>query len=319
MRMAFYGLLLVNLVVLAWSSWLAPAPAAPPAAAVQAASPAPRKILLANERPAASAVAAPLAADGTAGAGAVDAGGATGMPLADADPATDPANPAATATVPAAAAAALVPAVGDAASGAGAGSGSGAGNGAGTGTAAPVAARVTPVVATAPAVATPLAAASAKRCASMGPFDDAEMTAQALQMLKQDGYEPRQRSAKGAVPDSYMVVIRRLKGEADQARVVARLNRGGLDDAFAIPKLDDGYAVSVGLFSQSRRAERRAVAVGRMGFKAEIVERTRPGTVYWLDFDLKAPATGSADPFAKTADPNEKVQVVPCPANAGVG
>ena len=143
--------------------------------------------------------------------------------------------------------------------------------------------------------------------------------AQALQMLKQDGYEPRQRSAKGAVPDSYMVVIRRLKGEADQARVVARLNRGGLDDAFAIPKLDDGYAVSVGLFSQSRRAERRAVAVGRMGFKAEIVERTRPGTVYWLDFDLKAPATGSADPFAKTADPNEKVQVVPCPANAGVG
>ena len=316
MRMAFYGLLLVNLVVLAWSSWLAPAPAAPPAAAVQAASPAPRKILLANERPAASAVAAPLAADGTAGAGAVDAGGATGMPLADADPATDPANPAATATVPAAAAA-LVPAVGDAASGAGAGAGSG--SGAGTGTAAPVAARVTPVVATAPAVATPLAAASAKRCASMGPFDDAEMTAQALQMLKQDGYEPRQRSAKGAVPDSYMVVIRRLKGEADQARVVARLNRGGLDDAFAIPKLDDGYAVSVGLFSQSRRAERRAVAVGRMGFKAEIVERTRPGTVYWLDFDLKAPATGSADPFAKTADPNEKVQVVPCPANAGVG
>lgn len=307
MRMAFYGLLLVNLVVLAWSSWLAPSPAAPPAAVVQAAGPAPRKILLANERPVPVATAAPAPVDPAANAGAPEGqaeGDATVEAAAaspDAAAAPDTADPAVVAGTPAAASAALVPAVANAAAVTASGGAAGAGGG--------------PGVAPAPSAA----AAATKRCASMGPFADTDMTAQALQMLKQDGYEPRQRSAKGVVPDSYMVVIRRLKGEADQARVVARLNRGGLDDAFAIPKLDDGYAVSVGLFSQARRAERRAVAVGRMGFKAEIVERTRPGTVYWLDFDLKAPAAGSADPFAKTADPNEKVQVVPCPTSASVG
>jgi hypothetical protein len=153
----------------------------------------------------------------------------------------------------------------------------------------------------------------------MGPFTDLDLTAQATAMLKQDGYEPRQRPASGAVPDGYMVVIRRLKNEADQARVVGRLNRGGLDDAFAIPKLEDGYAVSVGLFTQLRRAERRGQVVDNMGFKSEIVERTRPGTVYWIDFDLKTPAAGAADPFTKAADPSQKVQVVPCPGSAAVG
>lgn len=166
------------------------------------------------------------------------------------------------------------------------------------------------------------AAVEARRCVSMGPFSELELTAQATAMLKQDGYEPRQRPANGPVPDGFMVMIGPLKGEADQARVVGRLNRGGLDDAFALPKLEDGYAVSVGLFSQRARAERRALAVERMGLKASIVERTRPGTVYWIDFDLKTAPAGSAgalDPMLKTPDPSQKWQVVPCPQPRPVG
>jgi hypothetical protein len=155
----------------------------------------------------------------------------------------------------------------------------------------------------------------------MGPFADLELIAQATAMLKQDGYEPRQRPARGPVPDGHMVMIGPLKGEADQVRVVGRLNRGGLDDAFALPKLEDGYAVSVGLFSQRARAERRVLAVERMGLKASVVDRTRPGTVYWVDFDLKTAAgdAGALDPLLKASDPSQKWQVVPCPPSRPVG
>ena len=175
------------------------------------------------------------------------------------------------------------------------------------------------------ATATPTSAAgaevSARRCVSMGPFTELESIAQATAMLKQDGYDPRQRPATGPVPDGYMVTIGQLKGAAEQERVVRRLNRGGLDDAFATPRLDDGYAVSAGLFTEQARAERRVLAVERMGLKATIVARTRPGTVYWIDFDLKTPAgeVGALDPLRKPPDPARKWEVVPCPEPQPVG
>jgi hypothetical protein len=164
-------------------------------------------------------------------------------------------------------------------------------------------------------------AADASACRSMGPFATAESVAQATEMLSRGGYEPRQRPAEGAVPDGYMVMIGPLGSEAAQARVIARLKRGALDDAFALPKLPEGYAVSVGLFSERGRAERRVLAVGRMGLEAGIVERTRPGTVYWLDFELKTPADepGELEPLLKAAAPSGQAEVVPCPEPRAVG
>jgi len=49
----------------------------------------------------------------------------------------------------------------------------------------------------------------------------------------------------------------------------------------------EGRRVSVGLFSKRERAERRAVAVKRMGLEPEIAERKFPGTVYWVDVGLR--------------------------------
>jgi hypothetical protein len=70
---------------------------------------------------------------------------------------------------------------------------------------------------------------------------------------------------------------------------VARLKRAGLPDAFALPRLDSGYAVSVGQFSQVTTAERRARVVANLGFEAEVVGRQRPGAVFWLDLTLDSP------------------------------
>jgi hypothetical protein len=293
MRIAFYGLLLANLGLFAAAQWFAPAQPASAPAATRAAAAVPgataRKILLASERPAAPA--APSTATLEAGSGSATAAGATE------DASSTPAEP-------------------SAAAGAGPDPAGQNPNGAPAATTIPVAATGT---------ALPQAGAAQaglRSCVSLGPFRELDIAAAATAMLKKDGYEPRQRPANGAVPDDYLVVVGGLRSETEQQRIVRRLNRGGLDDAFPLPKLDDGYAVSVGVFSEAKRAERRRLAVGRMGVESKVLERTRPGTVYWLDVDMKPAAPGAPDPAAawlKPGDPAQTLQVVACPQPGTVG
>jgi hypothetical protein len=61
------------------------------------------------------------------------------------------------------------------------------------------------VVAGSTAEAPAVAEADLRRCVSMGPFTGLDAAAEAAALLKQDGYEPRQRPAGGPVPDGYMV------------------------------------------------------------------------------------------------------------------
>ena len=46
---------------------------------------------------------------------------------------------------------------------------------------------------------------------------------------------------------------------------------------------DAGRRLSLGLYSERSRAERRVQAVRQAGLSAEIAERRLPGTLYWVD------------------------------------
>jgi hypothetical protein len=165
---------------------------------------------------------------------------------------------------------------------------------------------------------------TATRCVSVGPLTDLEAAARVTVLLAELGYSPRQRPADGLVPDGYLVLVSGLVGPEDQVRVQRRLERGGLTDAAALPAAPetsaaaDGasapgglYAVSAGLFSERRRAERRAEEVRRIGLTPTIEERRRKGTVYWLDLDLRNPAEPEALQQAGLGD--GQLQIVPCP------
>lgn len=164
-------------------------------------------------------------------------------------------------------------------------------------------------------------AAPPDRCVSLGAFASLDDVAQLTQLLKAAGREPRQRPADGMVPDGFMVVVEGLPTVAEQERVQRRLRRGGLEDAIALPRLDDTYSVSVGTFAEKRRAERRAAVVTKMGMKAGIEVRQRAGTVYWIDVDVAATATDVAGSI-KAALGNTPLasdwQELPCPAPPAV-
>ncbi len=179
-----------------------------------------------------------------------------------------------------------------------------------------------PSAAGASAAAAELTAAG--RCVSVGPLTDLETAARVTRVLTELGYTPRQRPADGLVPAGYIVLVSGLAGPEDQARVRRRLERGGLTDAAALPApvvapdaqaapADGGaYAVSAGLFSERRRAERRAEVVRQSGFTPTIEERRVPGTVYWLDLELRSPAAPEA--LQDAALGAGGLQVLPCPA-----
>lgn len=127
---------------------------------------------------------------------------------------------------------------------------------------------------------------SAGRCVSVGPFNDLTSAARGAALLRERGFTPRQRAEPGELWDGYWVYVGDLKSEADEAKVVKALARAGVDDAHAMPQGDEGLRVSVGLFTERARAQKRADAVKRLGYDAQIVDRKQPGTVYWVDMDL---------------------------------
>jgi len=164
------------------------------------------------------------------------------------------------------------------------------------------------------AVATAAEVPPAKRCVSVGPFNDLAQQTRAASLLQERGFTPQQRTEASDVRDGYWVYLGGLKSAADEAQALHSLQEAGITDAHAVPASDDGRRVSVGLFTERRRAERRARAVQHLGFSPDIVERHRSGTLYWIDLDLGT--SDAAVPTEGLAAPDQgesRIQVRVCP------
>jgi hypothetical protein len=150
------------------------------------------------------------------------------------------------------------------------------------------------------------------RCVSVGPFKDIDVAAKAAGALQARGFAPQQRGATGETADGYWVYIGGVTDAASADRIFKTLDRGGFKDARLMPESSEGRRISVGLFSERERAERRAKAVQRLGFNAAIEERT--GTVYWVDLILKTNDASVPIQDLLAADgANTRLSVQACP------
>jgi hypothetical protein len=117
--------------------------------------------------------------------------------------------------------------------------------------------------------------------------------------------------------DGFWVFVGGMKTEADTDKMLASLEHNGIKDALVMPATaTEGRRVSLGLFSERARAERRAETVKAMGIKAEVAERKLPGTLYWVDLATQ-PGMNTIplqDLFAEGV--SSKIAVQPCPAAA---
>lgn len=168
---------------------------------------------------------------------------------------------------------------------------------------------------TQPVISTP--AASSERCVSVGPFNDLAQAARGAALLRDRGFDPKQRAEQGELWEGYWVSVGGLRSPADEARLMRALDRAGIHDAHAMPDESGERRMSVGLFSERDRAEKRAQAVKKLGFAAEITERTQPGTVYWVDMDISAneravPTAG----LLSMDDSSSRLEIRVCPGAA---
>lgn len=169
------------------------------------------------------------------------------------------------------------------------------------------------------------------QCLSVGPFYDEPAAARAASLLRDKGLAPRQRSEQGEIPKGYWVYIGGLKTDRDVSQVLRVLEQSHVEDARPMPDTGDDHRVSVGLFTDRDRADRRAQSLQKLGLQPEVAERKVPGQVFWMDVALppgtSAPtapdfATVSADTTTATAPPPSSASqaaashpaVTPCPA-----
>ena len=152
-------------------------------------------------------------------------------------------------------------------------------------------------------------------CLSVGPFGDAGAGAQAAALLKTRGFEPRQRVEPGQASASYWVYVGGLS-QSDADGALAALERNGIADARVVPENGEaGRRLSLGIYSERGRAERRAEAVRQSGLKAEIAERRVSGTLYWVDVPAAPGVDAAAVQNVLTERTNSRVTVQPCPAS----
>jgi hypothetical protein len=125
-----------------------------------------------------------------------------------------------------------------------------------------------------------------KRCISVGPFRDVAEAAHAASTLRSGGYDPRQRVADGEVWAGVWVYLP-ITPSRSSDQMQAKLKAGGIDDALEMPGPNEGSVLSLGLYSDQKRAQTRISQAQALGFNPGIADRKRTGDVYWIDIDLK--------------------------------
>ena len=158
------------------------------------------------------------------------------------------------------------------------------------------------------------ASAGPGSCMSIGPFADIGSSARAAAVLKDKGFDPRQRAVAGETSDGFWVYVGGLTSDAQVETVRKDLVFHGITDAHAMA--DAGAAdrrVSVGLFSERAGADKRAKLVQKLGLKAEVAERKLQSSVYWVD--VTPPTENASVPIDDLLDEGggSKVGVQACP------
>jgi hypothetical protein len=157
-----------------------------------------------------------------------------------------------------------------------------------------------------------------KRCISVGPFRDVSEAAHAATTLRGGGYDPRQRVADGDVWAGVWVYLQLPPSRAAGDQILAKLKAAGIDDALEMPGPSDGSVISLGLYSEPKRAQARVAQAQALGFNPGIADRKRTGNVYWIDIDLK-PTDSLLNPADLQSDGGRivRLEVKGCPSVPG--
>jgi hypothetical protein len=154
-------------------------------------------------------------------------------------------------------------------------------------------------------------------CMSVGPFADLPQASQAQAALRGAGFQPRQRMEQGEIWAGYWVSVQGLATRDAADAALKTLSANGIDDVYVMPGSDPPNVLSLGVFSDYQRAQRRVDEVRAIGLTPRIDDRKRAGSVYWIDVDLLEPGQ-IIDSSIFQSDPGKitRLEMRACPAAA---
>jgi hypothetical protein len=154
-------------------------------------------------------------------------------------------------------------------------------------------------------------------CTTIGPFPDLSQAAQAQAALRAAGFEPRQRMEQGELWVGYWVSVQGLPTRDAAERALKTLSGSGITDVYVMPGSEPPNVVSLGVFSDYQRAQRRVDDVRALGLSPRIDDRKRAGSVYWIDVDLQEPGQ-IIDSSIFQSDPGKitRLEMRMCPQTA---
>ena len=120
-------------------------------------------------------------------------------------------------------------------------------------------------------------------CFSIGPFSSVEQFDAAAAILLESGLESTQRPEDGEIWLGHWLYLPNVTNQAQADELSARLASAGFEDTYFDPTGADGDVLSLGLFREFSRAEALRDRYVSAGFSPDLVNRTRPGTIYWAD------------------------------------
>lgn len=155
-------------------------------------------------------------------------------------------------------------------------------------------------------------------CTSVGPFQDLADAAHAQAALKGAGFDPRQRLEQGELWVGYWVSVQNFESREAAEAALQSLIDSGVSDVYLMPGSEPANVLSLGVFSDYQRAQRRADEIRILGLEPRIDDRKRAGSVYWIDVDLPEPGQ-AVDTSIFQTDPGKitRLELRPCPQNAG--
>lgn len=154
-------------------------------------------------------------------------------------------------------------------------------------------------------------------CTSIGPFSELAEAAQAQAALRDAGFSPHQRVEQGELWVGYWVSVQNIETRAQADEALETLKQNGIDDVYLMPGGEPTYTLSLGVFSDYQRAQRRAEQARAVGFDPRIEDRKRAGAVYWLDVELPEPGA-QIDAAIFQTDPGKimRLEMRACPGSA---
>jgi hypothetical protein len=125
-----------------------------------------------------------------------------------------------------------------------------------------------------------------RSCVSIGPFKGNTEADGALSDYVGEGMRAKVRTTQGKIFVGYWVQIRNVPDRETGNAMLETLKSGGVGEAYLAPAEAGGFDISLGLFGDVSRAEKIELQAKSLELPAQITQRFRDDTVFFVDIAL---------------------------------